>query len=72
MDATGREEYIQIGFTSLRKPGTGEFLPSVPLFIRASDGGAEAQERMIRDIGAVFAERMRAYQDGCRAAGAAI
>lgn len=29
--------YIQIGQTALRDPATGEFLPAVPLFIRAED-----------------------------------
>lgn len=29
--------YIQIGSTALRDPATGDFLPSVPLYIRAED-----------------------------------
>ena len=30
-------EFIQIGMTALRDPATGDFLPSVPLYIRAED-----------------------------------
>ena len=30
-------EYIQIGSTALRDPVTGDFLPAVPLYIRAED-----------------------------------
>jgi len=29
--------YIQVGTTAMRDPVTGEFLPSVPLFIREED-----------------------------------
>ena len=30
-------EYIQVGVTAMRDPITGDFLPSVPLYIRAED-----------------------------------
>jgi hypothetical protein len=35
-EGTGEAGYIQVGVTSLRNPATGEFMPSVPLFIKAS------------------------------------
>ena len=34
---TPRPDFIQIGTTALRDPGTGEFLPSVPLYVKVSD-----------------------------------
>lgn len=30
-----REDFIQIGFTALRDPVTRDFLPAVPLYIKA-------------------------------------
>ena len=30
-------EYIQVGATAMRDPITGDFLPSVPLYVRADD-----------------------------------
>ena len=32
-------DYVQIGTTALRDPRTGEFLESVPLFVKAEDAG---------------------------------
>lgn len=66
------EKYIQIGVTALRDPGTGEFLPAVPLYIRADDSAAAGEESLIRDIGALLAERMRRYIEGCKTNGAKI
>lgn len=66
------EKYIQIGVTALRDPGTGEYLPAVPLYIRAEDGAEEAEEKLIADVGKLLAHRMRAYAEGCRKAGAAV
>lgn len=63
-----QEKYIQVGVTAMREPGTGEFLPAVPLFIRAEDGAEEAEEKLINDIGKILAERMRRYEAACRAA----
>lgn len=63
------ERYIQVGFTALREPGTGEFLPAVPLYIKAEDGAEEAEQRLVQDLGKLFAERMRRYKEACRAAG---
>lgn len=30
-----QEKYIQVGVTAMRDPATGEFLPAVPLYIKA-------------------------------------
>lgn len=34
---TPTPDFVQIGTTALRNPATGEFLPSVPLFVRTDD-----------------------------------
>lgn len=63
------ETYIQIGVTALRNPATGDFLPAVPLYIRAEDGAEAAEEQLIQDIGGLLALRMKQYMDGCKKAG---
>ena len=64
-----QEHFIQVGVTALRDPATGDFLPAVPLYIKAEGGAAIAEEKLIRDIGSLLAERMRRYEAACRAAG---
>jgi hypothetical protein len=66
-----KEQYAQIGQTALRDPATGEFLPAIPLYARAEDlGGAgasgltSAEEKALRDVGAIFAKRMKRYIEG--------
>ena len=65
------EKYIQVGVTALRGPD-GNFLPAVPLYLKAEDGAAEAEEKLIQDIGHLLALRMKAYMDGCREAGVPV
>ena len=72
MAAEKKEEFIQIGYTALRDPASGEYLPAVPLYIMASDGAAEAEQKVIEDIGNLFALRMKAYMDGCKEAGVEV
>ena len=67
-----KEKFIQIGFTAMRDPATGGYLPAVPLYIKAEDGAEEAEEKLIKDIGKLLAHRMKAYKDGCKKAGIAI
>ena len=64
-----QERYIQVGVTALRDPATGGFLPAVPLYIRAEDGAAAAEERLHGDLGKLLADRMRRYVDACREQG---
>lgn len=71
MSAGKKETFIQVGFTALRDPTNGGYLPAVPLYIRAEDGAEEAEEDLIEDIGNLLARRMKAYVDGCRKAEAA-
>ena len=67
-----RERFIQVGVTALRDPATGEFLPAVPLYIKA-DAVAEQEEKALAcDIGKLLAQRMRAYKERCKAEGIAI
>ena len=63
--------FIQVGVTALRGPD-GKFLPAVPIYIEADQQAEEAEEKLIGDIGRLFAARMRAYVDGCRAAGVSV
>lgn len=72
MAAENKDEYIQIGYTALRDPATGDYLPAVPLYIKASDGAAEAEQKVIEDIGNLLAMRMKAYMDGCKEAGVEV
>ena len=60
------EKFIQVGFTALREPGTGEFLPAVPLYIKADDCAVEAEQQLVQDLGKLFAQRMRRYKEACR------
>lgn len=53
-------EFVQIGVTAMRTP-TGDFLPSVPLYIKTSDAikgnGLTASEvAVLRDVAAVIAD----------------
>lgn len=72
MAAEKKEEYIQVGVTALRDPVTGEFLPAVPLYIKAEENAAEAEEKVIQNIGNLLALRMKRYMDGCKAAGVEV
>lgn len=67
-----REEgFIEVGFTALREPVTGAFLPAVPMYIKAEDGAKEAEQKVIEGIGNLLALKMKAYMDGCKEAGVA-
>ncbi len=56
-------EYIEVGFTALRDPATGEFLPSVPLYIEKTKEAAASEETLIRDLGKLFAQKIQLYMD---------
>ena len=62
--ATEKKEFIQVGFTALRDPATGGFLPAVPLFIEATEDAKSSEAAAIKDISRVFAEKMKQYIDG--------
>lgn len=67
-----QERFIQVGVTALRDPATGNFLPAVPLYIKAEDGAEEAEAKLTQDIGKLLAERMRRYKEACEAAGVTV
>ena len=54
-------EFIQIGVTSMRDPVTGDFLPAVPIYIRAEDQGTVA-ETLDGDLKALLAGKMERYR----------
>jgi len=64
--------FIQIGETALRDPITGNYLPSVPLYIKADSMSQAQEESLIEDIGRILADKMRRYQTACTAAGATV
>lgn len=66
------ERFIQVGVTAMRDPATGKFLPAVPLYIKAEENAAEADEIVIRNIGKLLALRMKQYMDSCKAAGVEV
>ena len=54
-------DYIQIGQTALRDPITGDFMPAVPLYVRAEDQGRVAETRN-GDLKALVAGKMAQYR----------
>ena len=63
------EKYIQVGVTALHDPLTGGYLPSVPLYIEATDEAVAGEEKLIDNVGGVLAQKFKEYSDGCRKAG---
>lgn len=63
------EKYIQVGVTALHDPLTGGYLPSVPLYIEATDEAVAGEEKLIDNVGGVLAQKFKEYIDGCRKAG---
>ena len=60
-------DYIQIGVTATRNPVTGEFYPSVPLYIRASDAAEDSRKKMMEDfakLAALQIQRERELREG--------
>ncbi len=66
------EQYIQVGMTAMREPGTGAFLPAVPLYVRREDMAEGAEEKLIADVSKLFAHRMKKYVDECDKAGITV
>ena len=56
----------------LTREYTGGYLPAVPLYIKAEDGAEEAEQRLINDLGNLFAHQIKAYMDGCKKAGVEV
>lgn len=67
-----KDTYIPVGVTALRDPATGDYLPAVQLYIKAEEDAEEAEQRLINDLGRLFAHQIKAYKEGCREAGVEI
>lgn len=67
-----REKFIQVGVTALRDPLTGGYLPSVPLYIEATDQAVVAENGLLDNIGGVLAQKFKEYMDGCKKAGVPV
>ena len=66
-------EFIQVGVTALRDPLTGEFLPSVPIYVERTDLEAGPVPKLdLSDIGTVLAGKMRDYRNACKKEGLKI
>lgn len=56
-------KYIQVGIIASRDPVTGEFLSAQPIYREMTPELKEDEETMIRDIGKLFAQKMKQYRD---------
>lgn len=66
-------KYVQIGVTALRDPRTGEFLPSVPMYVREEDLKQAAVMPIGEDnIAGILARKFEAYRNACAEAGVEI
>ena len=61
-------KFIQVGFTAMRNPATGEFLPAVPLYIEATPEVEASESTMIENIAGIFAEKFKQYHTATKAA----
>ena len=57
-----KEKYIQVGVTAMRDPKTGDFLPAIPLYVKAEDVGEDAEKPMLEDFAKLMALRMKQYK----------
>lgn len=65
--------YVQIGVTALRDPRTGEFLPSVPMYVREEDLRQGAVMPIGEDnIACILARKFEEYRNACKDAGVEI
>ena len=62
-------EAIQIGSYAPRDPATGDFLPSVPLYIEATERAQTSEAVLHREIAHILAGKMRQYAEGCEMIG---
>lgn len=67
-----KERFIQVGFTAMRDPKTGDYHTAVPLYVKATEGTEEAEQALINDLGRLFADRIRRYRERCEAEGVTV
>lgn len=63
------ENFVQIGFGAFRNPKTGEFMPSVPLYVRREDATVGTSKTLLDNFGALMAKKMKDYVDACEEQG---
>ena len=67
--------YIQVGVTAMRDPVTKEFLPAVPIYVKAKDAPKVAPamrdgELMgLNDLARYLGDEFKKYMDGLKAIG---
>lgn len=62
-------EVIEVGSFALRDQATGEFLPSVPLYIEANEQAQVNEAVLQREIAHIFAGKFGEYMRGCEIIG---
>lgn len=62
-------EVIEVGSFALRDQATGEFLPSVPLYIEANERAKESEAALHREIAHTMAGKFGEYIKGCELIG---
>lgn len=63
--------FVQVGMIALRSPD-GAFLPGTPIYkdVPTNERGRTLrEEEALTDITKLFAQKFKAYKDGCREAG---
>ena len=69
---TDGDKFIQLGFAALRDPANGEFLPSIPLYVKIAPetinaiGLAPSEEILCSDIASAFAKKFGCYVQGIK------
>ena len=69
--AKNGEWFVQVGVTAMRDPGTGEFLPARPLYIKVdeqeidrSTGLSAGENVALQDVARIFADKFKQYHEG--------
>ena len=67
-------EFIQIGVTAARDPLTGDYLPSVPLYIEQTDAVQKGAESVVEDFMNLFniVQKFGQYKAQTEAQGVAV
>ena len=65
-------KYVQIGVTALRNPKTGDFMPSVPIYVKKKDLRHAVPPIGEDNIADILARKFEAYRNACAEAGVEI
>lgn len=65
-------KYVQIGVTALRDPKTGDFMPSVPIYVKKKDLRHAVPPIGEDNIADILARKFEAYRNACAEAGVEI